>query len=286
VAALTAAAPDNRKGAVLLVLAAVAFTAEVIAVRLLDGVATNAQVVFARGLTQCLLMAALVAPRGLGVLATRRPLMHLLRALTSLFCWWLYYRSFQALDFALATTLTFTSSLFVVALAGPVLGERPGAFRWAMTALGFFGVAVASGADGLRIEPAVLLGLGAAAGAATLVLLNRVLSRTEATLTIMAWIGIIATLTTLPFAVLDWRPLAPADFGLLALAGSCGTLGLFLTVEAYRVGEVSALAPFPYLRLVMAVLAGFMLFGEWPSLRVLAGSALILVSALAVMRGR
>lgn len=279
-----AAPPDNRRGAILLVAAAALFTAEVIGVRALEGRASDGQIVFARGATQLLFLAPVIAARGVAMLTTRRPGLHLARGLVSLVCWVLYYQSFQRLDLALATTLTFSTSLFVVLLAAPVLGERVGAFRWAVTAIGFLGVAIAAGAFDAAVQPGVALGLGAAASAAALVFLNRLLARTEATLAIMAWIAIITTLGTAPLAVMDWRPLDAGAFALLLLSGAFGTCGMFLTIEAYRVGEVSALAPFPYVRLVFAAAAGWLLFGETPGAATAVGGAIIIACALAASR--
>ncbi|MDT8345835.1 MAG: DMT family transporter [Thermohalobaculum sp.] len=281
---MAAAPTDNRRGALLLVAAAAVFTAEVVVVRLIGERAGSAQIVAARAVVQLVAVAAIILARNPRLFVTARPGMHLLRGLTSLVCWWLYYRSFQSLDMALATVLTFTTSLFVVALAAPLLGEAVGARRWAMTALGFAGVVLASGARGLDVEPGLLFGLGAAVSGAALVFQNRVLARTEATLTIMVYIALIATLGTAPVAALDWQPLGGATLALVALGGGLGTLGMFLTIEAYRTGEVSALAPFPYTRLVFAVAAGAVLFGEVPTPATLAGGALIIGCALAVSR--
>jgi len=280
-----AAAPvDNRRGALLLVAAAAVFTAEVAVVRVIGEAASNQQIVFARALVQLLAVLALILAREPGLLRTARPGLHLARGLTSLVCWWLYYRSFQVLDLALATTLTFTTSLFVVAFAAPLLGETVGLRRWIMTVLGFGGVVVASGTGGPVLDPGILLGLAAAAAAAALVFQNRLLARTEATTTIMFYIGLVATLGTLPGALLSWQPLDAGPLTLVALAASLGTIGMFLTIEAYRVGEVSALAPFPYIRLVFAIAVGMLLFGESPTLSTLAGGAIIIACALAVSR--
>ncbi|SEA30320.1 DMT family transporter [Rubrimonas cliftonensis] len=278
------AAPDNWRGAVLLVAAAGMFTAEVVGFRSLGEGLSDGQIVFARAASQLICVAPLVLLGGWRLMATRKPGLHLARGLVSLLCWVLYYQSFRVLDLSLATTLTFSTSLFVVALAAPVLGERVGGFRWATTAVGFLGVALAAGALEARLEPGVLVGLGAAASGAVLVFLNRMLSRTEKTLAIMAWISVITTLGTAPVAALDWRPVEIETIALLLLCGALGTCGMFLTIEAYRVGEVSALAPFPYVRLVFAAAAGWLLFSETPDAQTIAGGLVIVGCALAATR--
>lgn len=282
-AAASAAPVDNLRGAVLLAAAAVFFTIEVVAVRMLEGRASDGQIVFARAAMQLLVVSAWVALRHPGALRTRRPALHLLRGLTSLVCWWLYYRSFQELDLALATLLTFSSSLFVVLLAGPVLGERVGGLRWAVTLLGFCGVALAALPDLTGVEASPLglaAGIGAALAAAALILQNRILARTERTVTIMFYIALVATLGTLPVIAADWRPIGVEPLFWLVLSGGLGTAGMLFTIEAYRVGEVSALAPFPYLRLVFSALAGFFIFTQLPTPHVLGGAMIIFITVL------
>lgn len=219
-----------------------------------------------------------------GGFATKRPALQVARGLTSLGVWYLYYVSFLVLDMALASTLTFSTSLFVALLAAPLLGEKLGVARWLATLVGFAGVVIAAGVTPGSFEPAVLLGIASAALAAVLVIMNRILVRTEKTPTIMFYIGVVTTLGTLPFAIANWQPLSDTGLMLLAGAGFVGASGMWLTIEAYRAGEVSALAPFPYLRLVFAVAAGFLVFSEIPTWNTVLGMTIIVASTIYVAR--
>ncbi len=280
-------AVNNLKGAILLTITAVIFTGEVTVVRLLGDAASDGQVVFARAFVQLLIVSIWIAITNPGLVRTSRPGLHLVRGITSLICWFFYYKSFQLLDLALATTLTFTTSLLVVALAAPLLKEHVSLRRWLFTGLGFIGVALASNVLNLSADSfdlSIGYGLLAATAAAALVFQNRVLSQTEHTATIMLYIGLITTLGALPGFIMDWKDIDFQTIGLLTLAGSLGTIGMILTVEAYRVAEVSAMAPFPYLRIVFAIAVGLFLFGEAPTWQTLAGAGLIIFCALAVQR--
>ena len=127
-------------------------------------------------------------------------------------------------------------------------------------------------------------GLGPARRPTALIFQNRILSRTESAATIMFYISVVATLGTLPVMLADKAPLLPEALGLLAFSGGLGTAGMFLTIKAYQVGEVSALAPFPYLRLVFSVVAGMLIFSETPGANTFAGAALIIVAAVVITR--
>jgi drug/metabolite transporter (DMT)-like permease len=278
---VTQATPiDNRRGAALLVAAAAVFTADVTVLRYLSPEVPFGQIIFFRSLLQLLIVALWIRMQSGLRYRSPRWRMLVLRGLTSLVCWWLYYASFQALELALASTLTFTTSLFVVVMAPFVLGEKIGWTRALTTLLGFAGVVLASGATDLQVEPGALLGLGSAFAAAILIFQNRVLARTEQTATIMFWIGLVATMGTAPVAALSWTALSPPDLAILALAGTLATLGMLLTVEAYRFGEVSALAPFPYARILFALAAGYFLFSEAIAATELLGAGVIVVCGL------
>jgi drug/metabolite transporter (DMT)-like permease len=271
---------NNRYGAVLLIAAAAVFTADVTILRFLSPEVPFAQVIFFRSVSQLIIVALWIALIRPALFRSARWPMLVLRGVTSLICWWLYYASFRTLDIALASTLTFSTSLFVVAMAPFVLGERIGALRGLTTGLGFIGVVLASGVSGLQVEPGVWFGLGSAFAAAILIFQNRVLARTEHTATIMFWIGLVATAGTMPGAINGWTGLSVADGALLLTAGTLATFGMLLTVEAYRFGEVSALATFPYVRILFAIASGYIFFAEVASLRELIGAAIIVICGL------
>lgn len=270
-------APDNRYGAFLLIAAAGTFTADVMLLRFLSPEVPFSQIIFFRAASQLAIVALWIAAARPVLFRSSRWPMLVLRGVTSLICWWLYYASFQLLDIALASTLTFTTSLFVVVMAPFVLGERLGLSRRLITALGFIGVIFASGVNSFTVESGVLFGLGSAFFAAILIFQNRVLARTEHTATIMFWIGLVASAGTLPFAVQGWTSLSMGDGLLLVGAGTLATLGMLLTVEAYRFGEVSALATFPYVRIIFALAVGYIVFAETASPRELLGAAIIVI---------
>ena len=276
----TPSAINNRYGAALLVAAAGLFTLDVTVLRFLSPGLPFAQIIFFRSACQLVIVALWIGATRPALFGSTRWPRLVLRGLTSLLCWWLYYASFQRLELALASTLTFTTSLFVVAMAPFVLGERIGVWRWLTTGAGFIGVILASEITGLNIEPGVLFGLGSAFAAAILIFQNRVLARTEHTATIMFWIGLVASVGTMPMAIASWAGLAAVDALLLVTASTLATVAMLLTVEAYRFGEVSALATFPYLRILFAIGVGYFVFAEIATPRELIGVAIIVICGL------
>jgi drug/metabolite transporter (DMT)-like permease len=264
--------------------AAALFVAETVFVKLLAGTVPVTTIVLVRAAAQILWVLPALARGGFAVLRTSHPLLHLMRGLFSLACWVLYYWSFQHLDLATATVLSFTSVLFVTALAGPVLGEVVRWRRWSATLVGFAGVVVIARPGSCGLDPAVAVALVSALFGAGIVLTTKQLSRTERTDTIMVHIGLVTFAGALPLALPALTLPEPWQAGWLALMAVAGPAGMQLWISAFRLADASVLAPLSYVRLVFAGIAGLMLFGERPDGWTVAGSALIVGSALYITR--
>lgn len=272
----------NLRGVILVAASALVLTVETAILRGLAGEASVAMITFARAVAQLIFGALLVATLGGGFAAARpkRPVLTIVRGGASLVSWGLYYWSFRVLGFAVATTLNFTTALFVAALAGTVMRERVGWSRWTATLVGFAGVLLVARPDSAGSPLGIAAGLGSALCGVVIVFSNRALGLADRTATTMLWIGIVTTLGTLgPVLAGGAWPSAPTA-AVLALAAALGVLGLWLILEGFRVGEASALAPVPYLRLVFAVPIGWLAFAELPDLWTFAGLALIAASAV------
>jgi drug/metabolite transporter (DMT)-like permease len=270
-----------NRGPLLLIMACVLFTAEVCCLRLLGDRVSQGQIILFRAGAQIVLAVGWIAATGgTRLLRTRRLGSHLVRGLLSVVGWWLYYKSFRSLDLALATTLSFTSQIFVLVLAWPVLGEKVTGHRLGATLVGFAGIAIALNIWTAQVPPAAVYGLAGALVGAVLLLVTRALAATEQTATIMVYLASVVFLAAIPQAAFDWRPLRPDDLALLGVLAVLGTVGNALLVEAYRHAEASALAPYPYSRLLFSAVAGWFVFGEVATLSTLAGAVLIVGSII------
>ncbi|MBY0338510.1 MAG: DMT family transporter [Acetobacteraceae bacterium] len=245
------------------------------------GIPTAVQVLF-RAAGQLVWMAPLVAATGLAVFRTQRAPLHLLRGLSSVSTWGLYYLSFAFLDLATATVLSFTNVMFTTILARPLLGERVDAARWAGTIAGLVGVAIMLRPGSDISWVGALIALAAALTWCGITLTSRMLTRTERTETVVAWVGLVTTAAAFPFAVATWQPLGAADLAIL-VGFALFTPGIiWLLTEALRAGEASAVAPFQYLRLVVIAAFGWVLWGEVPDGWTWLGAVVILGGAVVI----
>ena len=84
-------------------------------------------------------------------------------------------------------------------------------------------------------------------------------------------------LFTLPFG--GWVVPSSYDLGLLILIGLFGSIANLLLTKSYQLAEVSLTTPLKYLSLVFAIVFGFYLFGEIPTVYTLSGAGLIVISS-------
>lgn len=184
------------------------------------------------------------------------------------------------LPLADATALAFSQPLFSVVLAAIVLHEKVRWRRWTATIVGFIGVLVMvrPGSHGLQLG--AIVALCNAMSVAVSILLVRRLSASEAPLMILTQFALWSTLFLLVPAIWFWRWPTPFGWALAVGVSITATLGQYFWVQAFASGEMSAVAPFDYLRLPFAVFVGWMIWGDMPVVWTFVGAAIVIGSAL------
>jgi drug/metabolite transporter (DMT)-like permease len=216
------------------------------------------------------------------LLATERLPVHALRGSLSLASWWTYYYSVGVLPLAVSTVVSFANVPFAVALAAPLLKERVGLARWIATVAGFTGIVLAAqpAAGGADAVPAIVAGVMSACISGGIILTTRYLSSRESPRTVMVYISLVTAAGTLPLAIPQWYlfnlDLPWQAYVIVLLAPT----GMWLMILGYRVGEASAIAPFGYIRLVLAAALGWYVFGEAMEGALLVGSVVVVASVI------
>ncbi|MDQ2066854.1 DMT family transporter [Xinfangfangia sp. CPCC 101601] len=200
-------------------------------------------------------------------------------------------RLFHALAIAL-TTLSATSAilqaspLLVLAGAAVLFGEKVPLSRWIAVAVGFLGVLLILQPGSAGFSALSLLAVAGTIGfagrdlatrAAPKGLSNRQLGTLGFAMLAVAG-GLILSVTggaQMPDA---------AGFALVAATAVFAVLGYHALTAAMRTGEVSAVTPFRYTRLVFALILGAVIFGERPDLPMLLGAVLVVGAGLSGLR--
>ncbi|QTN18353.1 DMT family transporter [Brevundimonas sp. AJA228-03] len=205
-----------------------------------------------------------------------------LRALLATIGMILLLYTYEALPMAEANALSFTRPLWVVLLAALFLREMIGPGQIVAVALGFVGVVIIMrpwGAE-LAIGWPHLAALASALCLAGTITGVKSLTRNLSASSILVWSSIIGEILALPFALADWRWPSPGDVIPLFLIGLLSAANQLLFIKGMAVGEAAILAPIDYARLVLSVIAGLIVFGEWPDTFTWLGAGVIVISTL------
>lgn len=224
-------------------------------------------------------------PRGL---ITRRPGGHALRSLFGCVGIFAGFTCLRFLPLAEAQALGFVSPIFLVLLAGLLLGEVIRPVRWLGVTLGFLGVLVMVAPEmggGLqsteRLLGAVLALVGALMGALVSFQIRR-LGSTESPGAIALYFALVCTAVSLATIPFGWVMPNGHDLVMLLVMGLIGGGAQITMTLAFARTEASVLAPFEYLTMVWALGYGIILFGEWPGVWTMAGAGIVLFAVMLV----
>ena len=279
------------------------FSIQDVVIKWISGDYSVHQILFVRSVVALVPLFVIVRLNGgLASLRTRRPVIHLVRAILMLLAYTTFYLALAAMKLADTVALFFSAPLFVTALSVPCLGEKVGFRRWAAVSVGFVGVLVMMRPGSGVVEPAALLAVAAALFYATSAMLTRRLGATDngASMTFYAttiYVVITAGLglalgdgaldqnghVSLRFLLRAWVWPTWPDFALMAFCGLIAAFGFYCLSQAYRLAQVNVVAPFEYVALPWAVAWGFVFWGDIPDAQTMAGISLVVGSGLYVL---
>lgn len=179
------------------------------------------------------------------------------------------------------TAIAMASPLLIVVLAVLLRIERVGWRRTAALTVGFLGVLIVMRPSAAGFSAAALVALASAGLVAVRDLMTRKIGddipSTVVSLTTTVLVGLAA------FGVgtaETWQPAWRIETLYLALAAMLVTSGSFFVISAFRNTDVGVVSGYRYSVVVVAVVIGWLVWGETPDAMALAGIALIVGSGL------
>ncbi|WP_449255903.1 DMT family transporter [Bosea sp. (in: a-proteobacteria)] len=244
---------------------------------------TPGQLMLLRSAAALLVLSPFILKQGLRrTLRPERPGLQWLRVAIGASESTLFYVCVVYLPLADTMTLWMAAPVWAVLLAALLLGEKVEPARWAAAGLGFLGVALALAPSGASFSPPALLALAGSLLFAGLLIAGRKLRGTP-DVTLVAWQTFGSLLLGLALLPFGWVTPTLRDFGLLALLGIVALLGHLCVTRSLKLAEASVVAPYQYTFIIWALLFGWLFFGDWPTLTMLCGAALIVVAGLALI---
>lgn len=179
------------------------------------------------------------------------------------------------LPLAQAISLSYSTPIFVTIGAVIWLGEKVRVRRWAAVIAGFLGVLIVVQPGTAHFSAGSLVALLAALLSAIVAIQIKQLSRIDQADTVVFYTYVFWVPLSLVPALFVWQTPQGIAWLWLALTGLFGTGGQLLWTRALKLGEVSALTPISFMQLPLVATAGWLLFGEAPTLGLLCGAAVI-----------
>jgi drug/metabolite transporter (DMT)-like permease len=240
-----------------------------------------------------------IGAMGLGVLlfvtegktgfALPRPKVQLLRGAAVAAATILFFSSIFLMPLAEATAIGFTAPMITALLSAIFLRERTMAATWIASLVAFAGVLIILRPNIAELGWVALMPVGAATCMALMMMGNRAVSTSGSPLLMQFLVAAIAVpfvltaalaghlsgIEALQVEVPDWTIVARC--ALVAVTASFAHWLIFMGTTHASAAEI---APMTYVQLLIAMVSGVALFGDWPDLTSLAGSAIIIGAGL------
>ena len=273
----------NMVGALLMMASMLCFTANDIFVKLTGGAVPLFQFLFIRGVLSTLMVVGFAQYLGALRFDLRRSdwIIVSVRCVAEIATAYFFLTAIFHMPLANITAILQILPLTVTLGAALFFSEVIGWRRMIAIAIGFCGMLliVRPGAEGFTVWSVYAL---CAMLCVTLRdLVTRKLSKDVPSMTVtfvvsfavMAFAGMM-TLTT------PWVPINTSNLWMIIGSSFCILGGYFFSIQVMRAGDVGFIAPFRYVSLVFALLAGWFLFEEWPDTITLLGAAIVVGTGL------
>ena len=170
--------------------------------------------------------------------------------------------------------------LIVIALAGPLLGERAGWRRWLAVLAGFLGMLIILQPGSGVFRSVAMIPFISACMFALYSLTTRYAARKDNTATSFFWTGIAGAVAMTFIGLPNWEWMMPGDWLWMLALCMTGVAGHWLLIRCYELAEAGAVQPFAYFHQVFAALIGIVVFHEALRANVALGAMVILAAGV------
>lgn len=243
--------------------------------KFLVGTYSVGQLLFLRACAALLLLSPLIWTQRHQFLHLERPGLQLFRVVLSTLEVAAFFLATVYLPLADVITYYLAGPIFVTAMSAIFLGEKVGWRRWTAILIGFCGVLIALRPSPQTVSLPALIALGGSLSFATLMLITRSLRKTpDIVMASSQFVGTFSLGAVL--SAFNWVPPTRGSLVIFAAAGLVSVTALFCVNRSLKLAPASVVVPYQYSMIVWAVIFGFVVFGDVPSIATLVGAAIII----------
>lgn len=233
------------------------------------------EIAFFRQLLGLIFMSALFLRGGLRPLITRKFGLHVLRSILNVLAMLAFFYGLSLEPLAKVVSLGLTAPLFATIGAVLFLRERMTPHRWIALGIGVAGAMIIL-RPGIQVVSlgALMVLISNTLWAVALVVI-KVLTRTESSVTVALYSSLLQTPIAFMFAVFFWQ--WPTVEQLVWLAGIAifGTISQLALTEAFRKADATLVLPADFTKVIWASLIGYFFFNQVPEIWVGVGAVII-----------
>ncbi len=215
---------------------------------------------------------------------TNRAGLHFLRCLSGLIALIAIFIALRKLPLATVVSISFAAPIFTTIFSIFLLNEKVGIFRWLAVIIGFIGIIIITEPGISQLNIYYIFPIIFCLGLSYVAISIRQLSTTEPVWLISFYFSLSITLLSFTTIPQGWVIPSFNHFILLSLIGIFGGVANLWLSQSYKYAEVSLVTPLKYLALVFAIIFGYFIWGEVPTIKTLAGAFLVIISTLIIFR--
>ncbi len=202
---------------------------------------------------------------GLKPLRTQRLSLHAVRGLLNVAGMLTYFTALSLTPMAKVTALGFSAPLFATVLALVMLGETIRARRVTALIVGYLGAMVIVRPGFVALDTGSLYALASAAAWGLGMIVIKILSRSESSMTITVYMTLFGMPIALIAAMPVWQTPTLMQAGWLAAIGILASLANLTVAQAFKEADLTAVLPLDFTKLIWASMIGYLVFAEVPS---------------------
>ena len=243
------------------------------------------QVLFFRGFFGLIPILFLIPrDRYINFYKTSRPFLHFKRCLAGIIALISIIIALRNLPLATVVSITFAAPIFTTIFSIFLLNEKVGFYRWLAVLIGFFGILVISEPGFSSLNFYFIFPIIFCLGLSYVAIAIRKLSSTEPIWLIGFFFSISIMISSFFTFHQNWILPNAFDLFLLSMVGILGGVANLWLTQSYKLSEVSLVTPVKYLALVFAIIFGYLIWDEIPTLKTLLGAVLVVASSIIIFR--
>ena len=245
------------------------------------------QIMFLRGLLTCAIVALVLRAKKKPVFSIHSfHRWNIIRALLELGATLSFLTGLSLLPLATASTLGFSSPIFLAILAAIILREKVGWNRWLAILGGFIGVLIITNPFSAEVNWAVVFPIVCAIFVAFRDLVIRYVPDDIPSMQVAFTNAGVVTLGGAVLMLFQGWQSADLHWYLWFIGLATAIyLGYICYIIGTRLAELSFIAPFKYTSVILAILLGYLIWDETPTPLMLSGAGVIILSGILLLAG-